>query len=63
MKDSAPWTSDTLDVVITAIEELGSRGRMVGVVTHVRELADSIPVRYEVAREGNRSSISERIET
>ena len=52
---------DTLDVVITAIEELGSRGRMVGVVTHVRELADSIPVRYEVTREGNRSSI-ERIE-
>ena len=49
--------TDTLDVVITAIEELGSGGRMVGVITHVRELADSIPVRYEVTREGNRSSI------
>ncbi len=53
--------ADTLDVVITAIEELGSHGRMVGVVTHVKELAESIPVRYEVTKEGNRSSV-ERIE-
>ena len=53
--------SDTLDVVISAIEELGSRGRMVGVVTHVKELAESIPVRYEVTKQGNRSSI-ERVE-
>jgi exonuclease SbcC len=53
--------SDTLDVVISAIEELGSHGRMVGVVTHVKELAESIPVRYEVTKQGNRSSI-ERIE-
>ena len=52
---------DTLDVVITAIEELGSRGRMVGIVTHVRELAESIPVRYEVTKQGNRSSV-ERVE-
>ncbi len=53
--------SDTLDVVISAIEELGSSGRMVGVVTHVKELAESIPVRYEVTKQGNRSSI-ERVE-
>ncbi len=53
--------TDTLDAVISAIEELGSRGRMVGVVTHVKELAQSIPVRYEVTKEGNRSSI-DRIE-
>ena len=53
--------SDTLDVVISAIEELGSHGRMVGVVTHVKELAESIPVRYEVTKQGNRSSI-ERVE-
>ena len=53
--------SDTLDVVISAIEELGARGRMVGVVTHVKELAESIPVRYEVTKQGNRSSI-ERVE-
>ena len=54
--------TDTLDVVISAIEELGSRGRMVGVVTHVKDLAERIPVRYEVTKEGNRSSI-ERVET
>lgn len=54
--------SDTLDIVVSAIEELGSSGRMVGVVTHVRELAESIPVRYEVTKQGNRSFI-ERVET
>ena len=54
--------TDTLDVVISAIEELGSRGRMVGVVTHVKDLAERIPVRYEVTKEGNRSSIG-RVET
>ena len=53
--------TDTLDAVISAIEEIGSRGRMVGVVTHVKELAESIPVRYEVTKEGNRSSM-ERVE-
>ena len=34
--------ADTLDVVTTAIEELGARGRMVGVVTHVTDLAERI---------------------
>ena len=38
----------TLDVVAAAIEELGSTGRMVAVVTHIRELADRMPVRLEV---------------
>jgi DNA repair protein SbcC/Rad50 len=42
--------ADTLDVVAAAIEELGARGRMVGVVTHVRDLAERIPVRFEVRR-------------
>ena len=40
----------TLDVVATTIEELGSAGRMVAVVTHLRELADRMPVRLEVTR-------------
>ena len=43
---------DTLDVVAAAIEELGARGRMVGVVTHVRELAERLPVRFEVRKVG-----------
>ena len=41
---------ETLDVVAAAIEELGARGRTVGVVTHVRDLADRLPVRFEVRR-------------
>jgi len=50
--------ADTLDVVTTAIEELGAQGRMIGIVTHVKDLADRIPIRFEVAKEGNRSSIT-----
>jgi DNA repair protein SbcC/Rad50 len=53
--------ADTLDVVASAIEELGSRGRMVGVVTHVRDLADRIPVRFEVRR-GPTGSTLRRVE-
>jgi exonuclease SbcC len=41
---------DTLDVVASAIEQLGAEGRMVGLVTHVRELAERVPTRYEVAK-------------
>ncbi|MCP3854339.1 MAG: SMC family ATPase [Actinomycetia bacterium] len=52
---------DTLDVVATAIEELGASGRMVGVVSHVRELAERIPTRFEV-RTGPRGSSVERVE-
>ena len=52
---------DTLDVVASAIEELGASGRMVGVVSHVRELADRVPVRFEVRR-GIESSTVERVD-
>ena len=53
--------SDTLDVVATTIEQLGTE-RMVGIVTHVPELADRIPVQYRVKKVGNSSSV-ERVET
>jgi exonuclease SbcC len=49
---------DTLDVVATAIEELGAAGRMVGVVSHVAELAERVPVRFEISRTGNASTIT-----
>ena len=52
---------DTLDVVAAAIEELGATGRMVGIVTHIRELADRMPVRFEVAKGPTTSSV-ERVE-
>jgi DNA repair exonuclease SbcCD ATPase subunit len=34
---------------------------MVGVVTHVRELADRLPVRFEVTKVGGSSAV-ERVE-
>ncbi len=48
---------DTLDVVATALDELGARGRMVGVVTHVRELAERLPVRYEVRKAAGTATV------
>lgn len=52
---------DTLDVVATAIEELGAQGRTVGIVTHVRELAERLPVRFEVTKGPEGASV-ERVE-
>ena len=52
----------TLDVVATAIEELGATGRMVGVISHVRELAERVPVRFEIAKAPGTSTVR-RIET
>ena len=48
---------ETLATVADTIESLGSDERMVGVVTHVRELADRIPVRYEVAKSARTSTV------
>ncbi|MDH4306577.1 MAG: SMC family ATPase [Acidimicrobiia bacterium] len=42
--------AETLEVVAAVIQELGSRGRMVGIVTHVRELAEMVPTRFEVTK-------------
>ncbi|MFA9432508.1 AAA family ATPase [Egicoccus sp. AB-alg2] len=53
--------ADTLDVVAAAIEELGSRGRMVGIVTHVHDLAERLPVRFEV-RKGPSGSLVRRVD-
>ena len=37
-------------MVAGTIEELGATGRMVGIVTHIRELAERMPTRFEVAK-------------
>ena len=52
---------ETLDVVAATIDQLGAE-RMVGLVTHVPELAERIPVQYKVRKVGNSSSV-ERVET
>jgi len=41
---------ETLDTVTAAIEELRASGRMIGVVTHIGELAERLPTRFDVQR-------------
>jgi exonuclease SbcC len=41
---------ESLEVVVDAIEQLGGDGRMVGVITHVQELAIRLPARVEVEK-------------
>jgi DNA repair protein SbcC/Rad50 len=53
---------DTLDTVAAAIDELGSRGRMVGIISHVAELADRVPVRFEIRRLANASTIDKVVQ-
>lgn len=49
---------ETLEVVASAIEELGSNGRMVGIVSHVRDLAERLPVRFEVRKDATTSTVT-----
>jgi exonuclease SbcC len=48
--------SETLDTVAAAIESLPVGGRMVGIITHIRELTERLPacIRVEKATEGSR---------
>jgi exonuclease SbcC len=48
---------EALDVVAGVIEELGAAGRMVGIITHIRELADRVPLRFEVIPAAGTSTI------
>jgi exonuclease SbcC len=46
-----------LDTVAGTLERLAGGDRMVGVVTHVPELAERIPARFEVSRDGAGSHV------
>jgi exonuclease SbcC len=48
---------ETLRVVVEAIEQLGGDGRLVGVITHVRELAEQFP-RFEVEKSPRGSRVT-----
>jgi exonuclease SbcC len=50
---------ETLDIVAAAIEDLGASGRMIGLVTHIRDLADRVPTRFDVQRGTNGSTVTE----
>ncbi len=47
---------DALDTVASTLEALGT-DRMVGVVTHVRELAQRLPLQYRVRKVANKSTV------
>jgi DNA repair protein SbcC/Rad50 len=50
--------NDTLDTVAGTLERLAADSdRMVGVITHVAELAERVPVRFVVSRSGTTSTI------
>jgi exonuclease SbcC len=49
---------ESLDVVASVLDELVGRGRTVGIVTHVRELAERMPVRFEVTKGPETSSVT-----
>ncbi len=44
--------TDTLRVALNALSQLESQGRKVGVISHVSELVDAIPVQVRVVRSG-----------
>lgn len=50
--------AEALDLVASTIDELGASGRTVGVVTHVVDLAERIPVRFEVTRRGGTAVVT-----
>jgi DNA repair protein SbcC/Rad50 len=50
--------AETLEVVVEAIEQLGGDGRMVGVITHVQELAVRMPARIEVEKSPRGSALT-----
>jgi exonuclease SbcC len=49
--------SETLDTVAAVIHELGADGRTVGLITHVSELAQQIPVRFEVSKQSGSARV------
>ena len=42
--------AETLDTVAATVENLAATGRMVGIVTHVRELAERVPMQFRVTK-------------
>ena len=48
---------ESLDTVASVLEELSGSGLVVGIITHVKELAVRAPVRYEVTRGATGSQV------
>jgi exonuclease SbcC len=54
--------AETLDTVVSAIEQLGGDGRMVGVITHVADVADRLPVKLVVTKSPRGSHIQREVQ-
>ena len=50
--------AETLDTVAAVIHELGADGRTVGLITHVSDLANQIPVRFEVSKQAGGATVT-----
>lgn len=48
---------ETLDTVAATVENLAAGGRMVGIVTHVRDLAERVPLQFRVRKEHGASTV------
>lgn len=48
--------AETLQIVMEALERLRSQGRKVGIISHVREMAERIPVQIFINKAGNGKS-------
>lgn len=48
---------ETLGTVAATVENLAASGRMVGIVTHVRDLAEQVPLRFVVRKDGRTSTV------
>lgn len=48
---------ETLDTVAATVENLAAKGRVVGIVTHVRELADRVPVQFRVSKDAGTATV------
>ena len=51
--------AETLRVAMDALESLRTQGRKIGVISHVQEMTERIPVRICVNRAGNGRSFLE----
>lgn len=49
--------AETLRVAMDALENLRTQGRKIGVISHVQEMTERIPVRVQVSRVGNGKSV------
>lgn len=49
--------SDSLDLAVQGLETLASGKRMIGVISHVQEMAERLPEQIEVVKNGNASVV------